>query len=177
MKSRLEMLKGNTIIRYIIMFLTLVLLQVLVFNRIAIFNYATPFIYVYFIIKLPISLNRNFLLLLGFILGFTIDVFCNTPGVNALSTTVAAFLQQPFRRILYSTDDYSTTIPSYQSLKNVFVKLLVMTVLIHHTILIGIESFSYINILMLILRILSSTLLTAILIFGIEGLSTKRKLV
>lgn len=159
------------------MFLVFVLLQVLVFNRIAIFNYATPYIYIYFILKLPISLNRNILLLLGFFLGFIIDIFCNTPGINALATTVAAFLQQPLRRVLYSTDDFSISIPSYQGLKGVFIKIVIMTTLIHHTILIGIESFSYINILMLILRILGSTLLTAILIFGFEGLSTKKKLV
>lgn len=159
------------------MFLVLVLLQVLVFNRIAILNYATPYIYIYLIIKLPITLNRNLLLLFGFLLGLIIDSFCNTPGINALATTTAAFMQQPLRHLLYSTDDYSTIIPNYQVLKSVFTKLTIITILIHHTILIGIEAFSYINLFFVVLRIICSTLLTAILIFGLEGLSSKRKLV
>lgn len=157
------------------MFFILILLQVLVLNRIAIFNYATPFLYIYFIIKLPISLNRNILLLLSFTFGFIIDIFCNTPGINALATTVAAFVQQPLRRVLYATDDYAEQIPSYAALRNVFIKSTLVTVLLHHTILILIESLSYVNMSMVVLRILSSTVLTFILIFGLEGLAINKK--
>ena len=108
------MQKSNAI-KLIFMFFILILLPVLVLNRIAIFNYATPFLYIYFIIKLPISLNRNILLLLSFTFGFIIDIFCNTPGINALATTVTAFVQQPLRRILYATDDYTEQIPTYSA--------------------------------------------------------------
>lgn len=168
------MQKSNAI-KLIFMFFILILLQVLVLNRIAIFNYATPFLYIYFIIKLPISLNRNILLLLSFTFGFIIDIFCNTPGINALATTVTAFVQQPLRRILYATDDYTEQIPTYSALRGVFIKSALVTVLLHHTILIVIESLSYVNMSIVVLRIISSTILTFILIFGLEGLTINKK--
>ena len=64
-------------------FLGLVLLQVLVLNQVHIGGYATPFFYIYFILKFNSRVGRNNLMLWSFFLGLTVDVFSNTPGMNA----------------------------------------------------------------------------------------------
>lgn len=168
------MLKNN-IIKYILMFIVLVLLQVLVLNKISVLHFGVPFAYIYFIIKLPIGCNRNLTTLLGFLLGFVIDIFCNTPGVNAAATTLIGFICCPAQNLFFITDDYKDQTPSLRILGGAFMKFAIFMTLIHHIVLISLESFSYFNIKLVLLRILFSTILTSILVFAFEGLSLKKK--
>ena len=67
-------------------FIGLVLLQVLILNNVHIAGYATPFLYIYFILKFNSGTSRNELMLWAFFFGLTIDVFSDTPGMNAAAT-------------------------------------------------------------------------------------------
>lgn len=64
-------------------FVGLVLLQVLILNNVHIAGYATPFLYIYFILKFASGTSRNELMLWAFFFGLTIDIFADTPGMNA----------------------------------------------------------------------------------------------
>lgn len=165
----------NSAIKYAILFIVLVLLQVLVLNGISFFGYAVPFAYIYFILKLPIGYNRNLTVLLGFLLGFSIDLFCSTPGINAAATTLIAFISRPMQGLFFMTDDYNDQTPSYGLLRFSYMKYAIFMILIHHIALISIESFSFFNIKLVLLRVVLSTILTSVLIFAFEGFSTKKK--
>ncbi len=165
---------GNWIKQFVV-FIILILLQVLVLNHISFLGYATPFLYIYFIIKIPIGTNRNMVLLLAFLLGFTIDIFCNTPGQNAAAIVFAAFMRRPIQGLFFAREDFEHFIPSIPNLGIAFVKYTIVIVFLHNLALIFISSFSYFNFMIILLRILSSTLLTSILIYAIEGFSMKRK--
>jgi len=165
---------SNDILKQAFYFLFLVLSQVLIFNHILFLGYATPYIYIYFIIKLPVNINRNIVVLLGFLIGITIDMFCNTPGLNAAATTCIAFLRLPAQKLFFERDDFEYLVPKLSLLGMSFIKYVVIMILVHHTILISLESFSYFNIEAIVLRILLSSLLTFIIIFAFEGLSIKR---
>ena len=54
-------------------FVGLVLLQVLVLNNVHIAGYATPFLYIYFILKFSSGTSRNELMLWAFFFGLTGD--------------------------------------------------------------------------------------------------------
>lgn len=56
-------------------FVGLTLLQVLILNHVQIGGYATPFLYIYFILMLNSDTSRNEQLLWAFFLGLTIDIF------------------------------------------------------------------------------------------------------
>jgi len=168
------MLKSNYI-KYIAMFVILVLLQVLVLNRISLFGYATPFLYIYFIIKMPIGINRSVITLIGFLMGLTIDIFCNTPGVNAAATACAGFICGSIQGLFILKNDYNDQEPGWSQLGAAFVKYALLLTFIHHLLLISIETFSFFNIKLITLRILSSTILTFLLIFALEGFSRKDK--
>ena len=60
-------MKAISILKEIILFVILVLLQVLLFNRIAVFGLAVPILYIYFLIKLPYGRNRFYVIILGFV--------------------------------------------------------------------------------------------------------------
>ena len=57
----------------VLLFVALILLQVLLFNQISVFGYATPFLYIYFLMKLPIGRNVFYVIIMGFLMGITID--------------------------------------------------------------------------------------------------------
>lgn len=80
-------------------FVGLILLQVLILNNVHIAGVATPFLYVYFILKFNSGTSRNELMLWGFCIGLAIDIFSNTPGMNAAATVLLAFLRPLFLRL------------------------------------------------------------------------------
>lgn len=154
------------------MYLLLVFIQVVVLNHISFLTYAIPFVYVYFILKLPISINRNLLLLLGFILGLSIDVFTKTPGINAAATTFIAFIREPVIKLFYMSDESESEIPGIARMGwGGFLKYAILLVFMHTTLLIILESFSFLNIELMIYRILGSTILSTLIIIGLEGIS------
>lgn len=86
---------NKSVLSYILLFVILVLVQALLMNHIVLFSSAVCFIFIYFLIKLPINLSANLVLTLGFILGLSVDILSDTPGLNALCCTVLASLKRP----------------------------------------------------------------------------------
>ena len=95
----------------------MLLAQVLICNHIAIFNVAVPIIFIYFIIRLPISLGKGILFTLAFIMGLSVDIFADTTGVNALACTVLAAMKHPIYYAYVPKDDKTKFLtPSISSL-------------------------------------------------------------
>ena len=67
----------KTVLQFIALFIILTLVQV-VCNHICIFGVAIPIVYIYFIIRLPINISVNWAMTLAFLLGITIEIFCNS---------------------------------------------------------------------------------------------------
>lgn len=146
-----------------------VLLQVLVLNNIHIAGYATPFLYIYMLLKFETEMSRNQLLIWGFVLGLLVDLFSNTPGMHAAATVLLAFARPLMLQMFMSRDVQESIIPSFGSVGvGVFIKYLITCVLFHHTALLLIESFSLFNLPVLLLKIVLSSLLTLVCILAIE---------
>ena len=165
---------SKSAIGYIFSFIILVLLQVSVFNRIALFGYATPFLFLYFILKLPTTLSANWTMTLSFLMGLVIDIFSNTPGMYALASVSVAFVRRTFiALVLQRGNEEVSLVPSFRS---GYFSIYAFCVIFLFCILVFIiEAFSFFTPLILVLRILSSTLLTFILILALESLNWKKK--
>ncbi len=74
-------------------FILYLLAQVMLFRQLVLFNTAFCFVYVAFILLLPIETNPLVLMLTGFLLGFGIDVFYDSLGLHALSLVLVAYLR------------------------------------------------------------------------------------
>ena len=92
----------NNLLRGFIYFVVFVLIQVLVLNNIHFLRIATPFLYLYFIIKMPVGSSRTQVVFFSFIAGVVIDTFSNTPGMHAAACTLAGFCREPLIRPLVS---------------------------------------------------------------------------
>ena len=164
---------SKSAIGYIFSFIILVLLQVSVFNRIALFGYATPFLFLYFILKLPTTLSANWTMTLSFLMGLVIDIFSNTPGMYALASVSVAFVRRTFIALVLQRGN---EVPSFRSFGSGYFSIYAFCVIFLFCILVFIiEAFSFFTPLILVLRILSSTLLTFILILALESLNWKKK--
>ena len=152
-------------------FVGLVLLQVLILNNVHIAGYATPFLYIYFILKFASGTSRNELMLWAFFFGLTIDIFADTPGMNAAATVLLAFLRPSLLRLFTPRDNLDSIIPSFKSMGiTPFLKYTTAIVFVHSLALLSIEFFSFTSIWLLLLRVISCTLLTLTCILAVEGI-------
>lgn len=156
---------------FIILFFALMLAQA-VCSRIVLFNAAVPIVFIYFILRQPLTLNINRLLTYSFIAGITVDMFCNTQGMNALCCTVLAMLRKPvFDLYIPNDDEENNPIPSMSSLGVMnYLKYMVTLVTAYCAMLFIIQAFTLHNLPLTLLRIVASTVLSALLIFGIDSL-------
>lgn len=110
-------------------------------------------------------------MLWGFFLGLVVDVFSDTPGMNAASAVFIAFLRPYFLRLFTQRDSTDEFVPAIKTIGTFsFIKYVIVCVLFHHAALLMIESFSLFDLNTLLIKIGTSTLLTVLCIMGIEGL-------
>lgn len=152
----------------------LVLLQVLVLNNVNIGGYATPFLYVYLMIKLDSETSRNSLLLWGFALGLLVDIFSDTPGINTSATVFLAFMRPSLLKLFVPRDVIENIIPSFKTIGiTPFLKYLSISVVIHTALLLTVEYFSFVHLAELLLKIIFSSILTISCIMAMEGIRNK----
>lgn len=134
------------VLKRLLLMILLLALQVLLFNHIVLMGYATPLIYVAFLLYVPRNANRIGTLVWSFVLGTIIDMFSNTPGVSAFSLTFAAMLQPGLLKAYTPKEALEDMTPNYKSM-GTWNHLRYMTVLllIHHVVYFLLESFSFFN--------------------------------
>lgn len=75
------------IIKRMLLFALLCVVQALVLNHIHLFGCATPLLYIYFIMLFRRNTQPWIILVSSFLLGLCIDTFSNTPGVSSGAAT------------------------------------------------------------------------------------------
>ena len=156
-------------------FLGLAMLQVLVLNQMHIWGYATPFLYIYFILKLNTRTSRNALMLWAFALGLVIDIFGNTPGMNAASVILLAFSRTSILRLVTLRDIDEGFRPSVRSMGvSSFMRYVFLSCSLFCTVLFLIDTFSFYDFPVLLLKILSSIVSTMLCIFCVEMLGGEK---
>jgi len=162
------------VLQNIIRFILLVLLQVLVLNNIQFLGYINPYLYILFILALPVQMPRWVTLLLAFALGLIIDTFSNTLGMHAFATVLVAFLRNGIIKLFTSIEEGNNPTPSFYTFGvSAYVKYVVVLVLIHHTTLFILEAFSFTNFWITLAKITLSSFVTILMILGIQSLSKK----
>jgi rod shape-determining protein MreD len=97
----------GTIVANILRFVLLVLLQVLVLDHIDLANgWAVPYLYVLFLLMLPLELPDWAGLLIGAFTGFVMDVFSSTPGMHMSACTVLMFARIHLLKLISPREGY-----------------------------------------------------------------------
>ncbi len=167
---------SKTAIILTVLFLVLVPAQAVIFNNLILFNVAIPLVFIYLIISLPVTLSTNWAVTIGFITGLAVDIFSDTPGVNALACTTLAFIRKPVYHLYMSfDDDLSGQRPSISSMgPAAYMKYMLTMVFIYCVLVFSIEAFQFFNFRLLLMRTIFSTVFTFIIIYAIDSLNRTR---
>ncbi len=168
---------SNPVVKNIIRFILLVLLQVLVFNNIQINGYINPYYYVLFILILPFDTPKWLILFSGFFLGLTIDFFSHTIGMHAAATTLVAFLRPGTIRLLSANRELEPGMePSIRDMGfSWFFMYTLILVFFHHLLLFFLEVFRFNEFFQTLGRVIISTAVSVALIVIGEYVVRKRK--
>ncbi len=151
--------------KYTVMFILLVLIQILILNQVQFSGYINPFMYILFILLLPVNTPAYALLILAFLIGITIDLFSNSMGIHASASVFVAYIRPAVIRIISVRGDEIDNFPGL--LQNKFSWFLTYTsiiVAIHHFILFYLEVFSFSGFFNTLLRVILSSIFSIFII-------------
>ncbi len=123
------------------------------------------------------STSVSLLLTIAFISGVIVDIFTDTPGINAASCTILAILRRPIYNLYTGSDEAMKELtPSISSLGIwTYIKFVLSLTVVYCATSFCLVYFSFVNIGDLAARVASSALLSFLVILGIDSLIIDRR--
>ncbi|MFN6946990.1 MAG: Rod shape-determining protein MreD [Cytophagaceae bacterium] len=159
-------MKSENILKYIFYFLFFVGLQVVFFLNVSLFTVAFCFVYVGFVLSLPLETPRIFQLFIGLATGLVIDIFYNTLGIHAAATVFIAYVRPYVFNLLTPRGGYDTGIEISVSALGIQWYLMYAGILVfaHHFLLFFLEAFGFSNFGTTLLKTFASSIFTVFVI-------------
>lgn len=160
---------------YIIRFFMLIVVQIMLLNNVQFSGLLNPYLYIYFLIVLPVDFPPNAGLFVGFVMGLIIDTFSQTLGMQTIAAVFLAYARPYILRYMAPRDGYEFS--RNVSIKQMgwlwFLTFSGIMVFLHHFVLFFIESFRMSGLGYTVSKSLGSSLLTMSLIVIVQLLFTK----
>lgn len=163
------------ILRIILRFVVLITIQVLLLNNMQLGGLINPFLYVMFLLTLPIQVPKLLLLLIGLVTGLSVDMFQNTMGMHASACLVLCFFRPTWLKMIAPRDGYeSDAVPGIRKFGlQWFAAYSIVLIVLHHFVLFYIELFRFSEFFTTFLRVILSSIVTLLLIIITQYLITK----
>lgn len=155
-------------IHYIALFVLLLLVQMFIFDNLALSPYFNPLVYVTMLVLMPVDARPVALLFTGLALGFAADLATGGAGLNTAATLPAAFLRQPVLSLFCDRDDLREGgIPSPQRIGGEwsFIRYAAAVVVMQHALFFLLESMSVQMLPHVLLRTVLSSAFTLLFVF------------
>ncbi len=156
----------------------LLMMQVLIFNHVQIFGYATPLICIYLILKIPLSVPRWQTMLWAFAIGMLEDICTNTIGMSTASLTFIAAIQPSCLKLFVKKEFIEDEEDAEPSAQNIqwwpFIRYVCVCVLIEQIIFYCIEAFNFFNYMELLINIVGGSFTTTLIIVAMESIKPKK---
>ncbi|HAQ70377.1 rod shape-determining protein MreD [Salibacteraceae bacterium] len=163
------------LISYFIRFSLLIIVQIFLLNNVQFSGLLNPYLYVYFLIVLPVDFSPNIGLFVAFAMGIIIDMFSQTMGMHTISAVFLAYARPYILRYMAPRDGYEFS--RNVSIKQMgwlwFLTFSGLMVFLHHFVLFFIESFRMSGLGYTMLKAVGSSLLTLTLIIIVQLLFTR----
>lgn len=156
----------NTLIRNILRFVGLLFLQVLIIDNIRLGNFIHPCVYVLYVMLLPFDSPKWSLMVNGFLIGFAVDLFNGTPGLNAAATVLMAYFRPNIISLTTRKSDIDgKTAPSVDEMGlQWFFVYSILLLIIHNFTLFMLEAFSFRLFGLVLLETLLSVIISSLVI-------------
>ncbi len=163
-----------SILMYILCLLLAIVLQVLLFNHLSILG-GIALVYVIALLKAPVEINRVVQIIMGFLTGFVIDIFCNTPGMHSLAAVSVMALRDVILHLFNNDPEFkSGTVCVSKIGASTYARFSLSIIALHTILLYIIESFTLFNFPVLLTKVLISVALTFGFCMAFEFASSKK---
>ena len=144
-------------------FIMFLMIQIVIFNNMNFLGYISPYPYILYIILYPVNSNRFGLIISSFLLGLTMDMFCNSGGVHAAACVLLAYYRPYIFKFSFGLSYEYQTIKLNESLTPERFSFILVSVLLHHIVLFILEAFQFKYIWDILLRTLFSSVFTILI--------------
>ena len=161
---------------HLLRFLALLLLQVFVLNNVVITGMFNPYVYVYFVLALPMSIPRAGLLVLSFLAGLTVDYFSHSLGIHAFTCTLIGFVRPYMFNLIQPPGGYSNEDrPAIGSMGfGWYVRYALPLLFVFHLVLFLLETLSANQLLFVLSKAAASTAVATAIVVLFEFFFSKR---
>lgn len=154
---------NSTLLVNIFRFIILLAIQIVIFNKMLFLGYISPFPYILYIILYPVNGNKSSLIISSFLLGLTMDMFCNLGGIHAAACVILAYYRPYVFKFSFGLSYEYQTVKLNQSLTPERFSFILVSVLLHHIVLFVLEAFEFRFIWDVLLRVIFSSIFTIII--------------
>ena len=170
----------NNILKNSIRFVLFLLIQIIILNEVPpLHQFITPYLYFTFLLWLPFGTNRLTMTIIGFLLGFSLDIFTNTPGLHAAAATLVGYIRPTVLNVLLAqeTSEEVNKEPSVGTMGwgPCLIYVFILTI-IHHFYLVLLEWLQFGNFTYFIGKVVATSLMSVILILLVELLMNRRNI-
>jgi hypothetical protein len=149
---------GREFSRNLFRFVLLILAQILFFSQINFSPFINPYVYPLFILLLPFQLSRQAQLILGFLMGFFIDLFLDSSGMHTAAAVFLAYLRPWLINLITPKGTEFEVSPNVHSQGlGWFLMYLLLAITGHHVFYFIIETAGFYNLFFLLLKITLSS--------------------
>ena len=158
-------------------FLVFMTLQVFVFKNFVIFDVGFSYIYLIFLLLLPIELSFMTVMLLGFGTGLIVDIFYNTLGIHASACVLLTFIRPFWANAVTPRSGYEVNIlPTVHAFGPIwFVTYAFPLLLVHHAAFFFIEAGGTKLLGATLLKTIVSSIFSLVFIISIQYLFFRKK--
>jgi len=146
----------------IVSFFIYLMYQVLILKNIILFNTAFCFLYVAYLLFLPVDSNNLVLMLIGFAMGFSIDIFYDSLGLHAFACVLVMYLRNYYLSAITPQGGYDSSATPSIAVNGIqwFLVYTFPMVFIHHAALFFVEAGGFEMFWFTLWKIVTSTLFT-----------------
>ena len=160
-----------------ILFFVYLLYQVMILQNVVLFHTAFCFLYVLYLLILPVEANPMALMGVGFLLGFAVDLFYESIGLHAFASVTIMYLRNFWLNSLTPQGGYdSSSVPTI-AMNGVqwFLVYAMPLVFIHHAVLFFMEAGGFKMFWFTLWKVITSTLFTTVVILLAQFLFPGRR--
>lgn len=157
---------NRTAFPHVIRFVGLVLFQILILDQLNLHGFLNPYIYPLFLLMLPLQMAPWIVLLLGFFLGISVDLFTNSMGMHTAASVLLAYLRPYALNLIIPSGGYEVDDkPTVTSLGFTwFFSYALALIFLHHLFFFYLEMFRFSHFFATLFKVFLSTIFSVSLI-------------
>ena len=158
------------IIKYSVLYVVVALLQIMFFGNLDLGLYVVPLVYISFVMLLPMELAPILMLLLGLVMGVSMDLLMATAGVNTIVSLFTAYFRRRIIELSIGKAVFSDGgIPTIRRCGlGKMLRYVSFFTLLHCSLFITIETLSFAFLDVMLLQIFVSSLFTIVVVLLIS---------